>query len=120
MLNFTSKSSGYLIFRAVRKTGTHMEAKRQIEGISEFGSIPALKRLRTIIVEDMIQNDHMLEDLIGDPHLADLPALHQGLLLKRLVLRKRKKVPTPILRALRYITAPTSAISVPRSSLLLR
>jgi lipopolysaccharide biosynthesis glycosyltransferase len=91
---FNFERSGYLIFRAVRKTGMHMEAKRQIERINEFGSIPALKRLRTIIIEDMIQNNHMLEDLIGDPHLADLPALQQRLLFKKLVLRKRKKCRT--------------------------
>ena len=88
---FNFERSGYLIFRAVRKTGMHMQAKRQIETIGDFDAMPALKRLRSIIIEDMIQNGHMLEDLIGDPHLADLPALHQRLLFKKLVLQRRKK-----------------------------
>jgi lipopolysaccharide biosynthesis glycosyltransferase/tetratricopeptide (TPR) repeat protein len=88
---FDFEKSGYLIFRAVRKIGMHVPAIREIEKAEDFSASPALKRLRTIVMEDMIRNGHMLEELTGDPHLVDLPALQQRLLFKKLVLQQRKK-----------------------------
>lgn len=83
--------SGYLVFRAVRKTGMHAPAIRQIEQSNNLNDAPALKKLRMIIMEDMIRKDYMLEALVDDPHIADLGPLQQRLLFKKLVLQSRKK-----------------------------
>ena len=86
-VGFDFEQAGYLIFRAVRKTGMHVPALRQIEQIEALDQAPSLKKLRTIIMEDMIHNGYMLEDLIDDPHLADLGPLQQRLFFKKLVLQ---------------------------------
>jgi lipopolysaccharide biosynthesis glycosyltransferase/tetratricopeptide (TPR) repeat protein len=88
---FDFERSGYLVFRAVRKVGMHVPAIRQIEQIDDLDEAPALKKLRMIIMEDMIRNDYMLEDLVDDPHRADLAPLQQRLLFKKLVLQEGKK-----------------------------
>ena len=86
-VGFDFKEAGHLTFRAIRKTGMHVPALRQIEQHEQLDQSPSLKTLRTIIMEDMIRNEQMIEDLTDDPHLADLESINPRLFFKKLVLQ---------------------------------
>jgi lipopolysaccharide biosynthesis glycosyltransferase/tetratricopeptide (TPR) repeat protein len=84
---FNYDEAGYLLFRAIRKTGSHALALTEIERIDHWELNTSLRRLRTIVMEDMVHNGYMLEELLNDPNVAESEALQHRLFFKMRVLR---------------------------------
>lgn len=84
---FDYKQTGYIVFRAIRKTKSHISAITEIERIDGWENSSSLRQLRTIIMEDMVHNDSMLEELLHDPYISESDALQHRLFFKMRVLR---------------------------------
>jgi lipopolysaccharide biosynthesis glycosyltransferase len=89
--DFDFRQSGYLLFRAIRKTGNQGAALRRIEQIKETNRTASLKRLRAIILEDIVDKTNALDTLLKDPQLSDLKTMRQRLFFKKLVLQGKSK-----------------------------
>jgi lipopolysaccharide biosynthesis glycosyltransferase len=103
-LDFDFKLLGYLTFRTIRKTKMHAAALRQIEQVDSLESSRSLLELRTIVMEDMVKNDYMLDDLLSDPNIADINGVRQRLMFKKLVLQSARAKKTKKRYAIYYCT----------------
>jgi lipopolysaccharide biosynthesis glycosyltransferase len=102
--DFDFKLLGYLTFRTIRKTKMHAAALRQIEQVDNLESSRSLLELRTIVMEDMVKNDYMLDDLLSDPNIAEIDGVRQRLMFKRLVLQSARAKKTKKRYAIYYCT----------------
>jgi lipopolysaccharide biosynthesis glycosyltransferase len=102
--DFDFKLLGYLTFRTIRKTKMHAAALRQIEQVDNLESSRSLLELRTIVMEDMVKNDYMLDDLLSDPNIAEIDGVRQRLMFKRLVLQSARQKKTKKRYAIYYCT----------------
>lgn len=84
---FDYAQTGYILFRAIRRTGSHISALTEIERIEGWENNLSLRRLRTLVMEDMVHNDSMLEEFYHDPNIAQSDALQHRLFFKMRVLR---------------------------------
>lgn len=84
---FDYAQTGYILFRAIRRTSSHISALIEIERIDGWESNISLRKLRTLVMEDMVHNDSMLEEFYHDPNIAESDALQHRLFFKMRVLR---------------------------------
>ena len=84
---FDYKQSGYILFRAIRKTGSHVAALTEIERLDDWQTNASLRKLRTIVMEDMVHNGYMLDEILLDPNVDNSEALQHRLFFKMRVLR---------------------------------
>lgn len=85
--SFEYARTGYILFRAIRKTGNHVPALTEIERIDDWEKNASLRKLRTIVMEDMVHNGFMLDEILLDPNADNSEALQHRLFFKMRVLR---------------------------------
>jgi lipopolysaccharide biosynthesis glycosyltransferase len=85
--SFDYQQTGYILFRAIRKTRSHLTALTEIERIEGWETIPSLRKLRTIVMEDLAHNGDMLDEIRQDPNAEYTEALQNRLFFKMRVLR---------------------------------
>jgi lipopolysaccharide biosynthesis glycosyltransferase len=85
--SFDYAKTGYILFRAIRKTAGHVAALTEIERLDDWEKNPSLRKLRTIVMEDMVHNGYMLDEILLDPNADNSEALQHRLFFKMRVLR---------------------------------